>query len=160
MADEKKENGFSKFFKKIGKSISDSTREDKLSRAFRNKAHVQDFTIYTDDSSLLSLKEYFGILDDGKKEVTLYGDINDNDVPYSSILSTKTENSNELPRRFYLLERRVENIDIELEEKDENDNVVKNTYSRPVTIFTIDGDLKEVKVIKVKNTYYLKQEQK
>ena len=30
MADEKKENGFSKFFKKIGKSISDSTREDKL----------------------------------------------------------------------------------------------------------------------------------
>ena len=160
MADEKKENGFSKFFKKIGKSISDSTREDKLSRAFRNKAHVQDFTIYTDDSSLLSLKEYFGILDDGKKEVTLYGDINDNDVPYSSILSTKTENSNELPRRFYLLERRVENIDIELEEKDENDNVVKNTYSRPVTIFTIDGDLKEIKVIKVKNTYYLKQEQK
>ena len=105
MADEKKENGFSKFFKKIGKSISDSTREDKLSRAFRNKAHVQDFTIYTDDSSLLSLKEYFGILDDGKKEVTLYGDINDNDVPYSSILSTKTESSNELPRRFYLLER-------------------------------------------------------
>ena len=160
MADEKKENGCSKFFKKIGKSISDSTREDKLSRAFRNKAHVQDFTIYTDDSSLLSLKEYFGILDDGKKEVTLYGDINDNDVPYSSILSTKTESSNELPRRFYLLERRVENIDIELEEKDENDNVVKNTYSRPVTIFTIDGDLKEVKVIKVKNTYYLKQEQK
>mgnify|MGYP006330605759 FL=1 len=160
MADEKKENGFSKFFKKIGKSISDSTREDKLSRAFRNKAHVQDFTIYTDDSSLLSLKEYFGILDDGKKEVTLYGDINDNDVPYSSILSTKTESSNELPRRLYLLERRVENIDIELEEKDENDNVVKNTYSRPVTIFTIDGDLKEVKVIKVKNTYYLKQEQK
>ena len=108
----------------------------------------------------MSLKEYFGILDDGKKEVTLYGDINDNDVPYSSILSTKTESSNELPRRFYLLERRVENIDIELEEKDENDNVVKNTYSRPVTIFTIDGDLKEVKVIKVKNTYYLKQEQK
>lgn len=160
MADEKKENGFLKFFKKIGKSISDSTREDKLSRAFRNKAHVQDFTIYTDDSSLLSLKEYFGILDDGKKEVTLYGDINDNDVPYSSILSTKTESSNELPRRFYLLERRVENIDIELEEKDENDNVVKNTYSRPVTIFTIDDDLKEVKVIKVKNTYYLKQEQK
>lgn len=160
MADEKKENGFSKFFKKIGKSISDSTREDKLSRAFRNKAHVQDFTIYTDDSSLLSLKEYFGILDDGKKEVTLYGDINDNDVPYSSILSTKTKSSNELARRFYLLERRVENIDIELEEKDENDNVVKNTYSRPVTIFTIDGDLKEVKVIKVKNTYYLKQEQK
>ena len=102
----------------------------------------------------------YGILDDGKKEVTLYGDINDNDVPYSSILSTKTESSNELPRHFYLLERRVENIDIELEEKDENDNVVKNTYSRPVTIFTIDGDLKEVKVIKVKNTYYLKQEQK
>lgn len=160
MADEKKENGFSKFFKKIGKSISDCTREDKLSRAFRNKAHVQDFTIYTDDSSLLSLKEYFGILDDGKKEVTLYGDINDNDVPYSSILSTKTESDNELPRRFYLLERRVENIDIELEEKDENDNVVKNTYSSPVTIFTVDGDLKEVKVIKVKNTYYLKQEQK
>lgn len=160
MADEKKENGFSKFFKKIGKSISDSARDDKLSRAFRNKAHVQDFTIYTDDSSLLSLKEYFGILDDGKKEVTLYGDINDNDVPYSSILSTKTESDNELPRRFYLLERRVENIDIELEEKDENDNVVKNTYSRPVTIFTVDGDLKEVKVIKVKNTYYLKQEQK
>ena len=160
MADEKKENGFSKFFKKIGKSIADSTREDKLSRAFRNKAHVQDFTIYTDDSSLLSLKEYFGILDDGKKEVTLYGDINDNDVPYSSILSTKPESDNELPRRFYLLERRVENIDIELEEKDENDNVVKNTYSRPVTIFTVDGDLKEVKVIKVKNTYYLKQEQK
>ena len=124
MADEKKENGFSKLFKKIGKSITDSTREDKLSRAFRNKAHVQDFTIYTDDSSLLSLKEYFGILDDGKKEVTLYGDINDNDVPYSSILSTKTESSNELPRRFYLLERRVENIDIELEEKDENDNVI------------------------------------
>lgn len=158
--EEKKENGFSKFFKKIGKSISDSNREDKLAKAYRSRNGVQEFSIYTDSDSLFSIHTYYGTLDEGKKEVTLYTEVKEDDVPFSSVLSTIADGEKELPRRFYLLDRRVENIDIEIEEKDDKDNVIKNTYSRPVTVFTIDPDMKEVQVIKVKNTYYLKHEGK
>ncbi len=155
--EEKKENGFSKFFKKIGKSISDSNREDKLLKTYRERDNVQEFTIYTEES-LFAIRTYYGTIDEGKKEITIYGEIKEEDVPYSSILSTVTDSDKELPRRFYLLGRRTENVDVEIEEKDENDNAVKNTYTRPVTVFTVDPDMKEVKVIKVKNTYYLKHE--
>lgn len=155
--EEKKENGFSKFFKKIGKSITDSTREDKLERAYREKEGVQEFSIYTDES-LFSIRTYYGTIDDGKKEISIYGEIKEEDIPYSSILSTITDTDKELPRRFYLLTRRGEKVDVEIEEKDENDKAVKNTYTRPITVFSVDPDMKEVKVIKVKNTYYLKHE--
>ncbi len=154
---EKKENKFSKFFKKVGKSISDSNREDRLARAYREMKGVEEFNVYTDSESLFSTHNYYGVLDEANHEVTLYGDIKEEDIPFSSILSTIGDGEKVLPRRFYLLEKKSGTVDIELEEKDDNDKTVKNTYSRPTSIYTIDADVQEVKVIKVKNTYYLKK---
>ena len=155
---EKKENGFSKFFKKIGKNISDSQRESNIEHAFRDRKDVKEYNIYTDDSALFSTHSYYGILDEEKNQITVYGEIKETDVPYSSILSTIVEDADkELPKRYYIFGLTPSTIDVEIEEKDDKDNVVKNTYNRPTTILTLDPNVEEVKVVKVKNTYFVKK---
>lgn len=47
MPEEKKENGFTKFFHKVGKNISDANRESKLESAYTKDA--RKFSIYEDD---------------------------------------------------------------------------------------------------------------
>lgn len=159
MADEKKENSFSKFFKKIGKSIDDAARESRIESAFRALPGVEKLTIYADNGYLIA-KNFYGKIDDVSNQAVLYKEINDEDIPYSSILSTDDTDDKVVPKRYYVIDKKFDKMDIEVEEKDDNDKMVKNTYTRAVTILTLDPNLIEVKVIKARNSYYLVKEKK
>lgn len=155
---EKKPNWFSKTWGNIKKNVSDANRDSKIEDAFRAMDGVEDLVIYTSDSAFGS-KSYHGKIDDEKKEVLIFGDVTDEDVPYSSVLSTEVKDpDHELPRRFYVFEKRTESMDFTIEEKDDDDKVVKNTYPHNMTVLALDPNVEEVKVVKVKNTYYKKKE--
>ena len=77
MPEEKKENGFTKFFHKVGKNISDANRESKLESAYTKDA--RKFSIYEDDSAFGGISKYGKILDE--THVELYGELKDNDIP-------------------------------------------------------------------------------
>mgnify|MGYP006956010897 CR=1 FL=1 len=153
---EKKENGFSKFFKKRGKSISDSNRESKLEAAWKEKSGVQEFTLYVGNSAF-NTHSYYGTIDEEKNEALVYGKFNESDFPaYGCILSTiPADRDKELPKRFYVA--KIDNskmVSISIEENGDNDQKVTNTYERPATLISLDPSIREVQVIKVGNSYY------
>lgn len=158
--EKKKGNGFTNFFKKVGKSISDSNRESKIESTFRKEEGVKEYEIYTGNGLLAGSKSVYGKFDADKNEVVVFGEIKEEDVPYSSVLSTIPENPDkELPKRYYVIGLKPETVDVEIEEDDPNDSdkKVKNTYNRPATRISLDPNVVEVDVIKVKDTYYVKQ---
>lgn len=157
---EKKGNAFSNFFKKVGKNISDANRESKIESAWKKLDDVADFEIYTGAGLLNGFKTVYGKFDEAKNEVLVYGEFKDEDIPFSAILSTVPKNADkELPKRFYVTALAAEKVTVEIEETDPNDDgkKVKNSYERPATRISLDPEVKEVEVIKVKDTYYLKK---
>lgn len=148
--EEKKDNWFSKTFSKAKKAIEDTNRESKLESEYKKTA--TDLYVYT--GSLLPNVFSGKLKDDNTCEV--YGIIKSEDIPFSSVLEVKNENADS--KFFYITDLRHyedDKVDLTITEK-VNDQEVKNTYSRPVTIFTLNKDVKEVKVIKVKDRYFLK----
>lgn len=151
--EEKKDNWFSKTFSKAKKAIEDTNRESKLESEYKKVAI--DLYVYT--GSLLPNVFSGKLKDDNTVEV--YGIIKNEDIPYSSILEIKKDDNSKF---YYITELRHyedDKVDLTITEK-MNDQEVKNTYSRPVTYFTINSDVKEVKVIKVKDRYFLKLDKK
>lgn len=156
MAEEKKENGFSKFFHKVGKNISDANRENKLENKYREDAST--FEIYS-EGSFGSIVKYGKLIDDTHAEI--YGELKEDEIPYSSVLVIEPKDKDkELPKFFYVLENAhaEENmVTLKLKEKD-GDQEVENEYQRPLTILTLDSDIKEVHVVKVRGKYILCKE--
>ena len=155
---DKKENGFTKFFKKRGKSISDSNREAKLETAWKQTEGVREFTLYVGNGAF-NTHTYYGKLDEEKKEALVYGKFNESDFPaYGCILSTiPADRDKELPKRFYVA--KIDNtqmVKVTIEENGENNQKMSNTYERSATLLTLDPSIREVEVIKAGNTYYEK----
>lgn len=158
MPEEKKENGFTKFFHKVGKNISDANRESKLESAYTKNS--RKFSIYEDDFAFGGISKYGKILDE--THVELYGELKDNDIPFSSILVIEPEDKDkELPKFFYVVSKKQDENDLvslKIKEK-ENDKEVENEYKRPVTILTLDPEVQEVRVIRVNKRYFLRKEE-
>ena len=158
MSEEKKENGFSKFFHKVGKNISDANRESKLESTYKENA--RSFSIYEENATFGASTKYGKIIDE--THVELYGELKDNQIPFSSILVIEPQDKDkELPKFFYVIsEKQDENdvVTLKIKEK-ENDKEVENEYKRPVTILTLDPEVKEVRVIKVNKKYFLRKEE-
>ncbi len=158
---EKKENGFSKFFHKVGKSISDASRDSKLESLYKENA--QELSIYLEDASFLSgsLTKYGKFLDE--THVEIYGTLGEKEIPFSSVLVVEPKDKDkELPKYYYVVSSKHDENDLvslKLKEKID-DKEVENEYKKPVTILTLDPEVKEVKVIKVRNTYFLRKEGK
>ncbi|HBE98656.1 MAG TPA: hypothetical protein DDW18_01210 [Firmicutes bacterium] len=158
MSEKKKENGFTKFFQKVGKSISDANRESKLENAYTKDA--RKFSIYEDDSTFGGISKYGKILDE--THVELYGELKDNDIPFSSVLVIEPKDKDkELPKFFYVVAKKHDENDLvslKIKEKEE-EKEVENEYKRPVTILTLDPGVQEVQVIKVNKKYFLRKEE-
>lgn len=158
MSEEKKENGFTKFFHKVGKNISDANRESKLESAYKENA--RQFSIYEENATFGGSTKYGKIIDE--THVELYGELKDNQIPFSSVLVIEPQDKDkELPKFFYVVsEKQDENdvVTLKIKEK-EDDKEVENEYKRPVTILTLDPEVKEVRVIKVNKKYFLRKEE-
>lgn len=158
---EKKENGFSKFFHKVGKSISDASRDSKLESLYKEGAN--EYSIYLEDASFLSssLTKYGKFIDE--THVEIYGEVGEKEIPFSSVLVIEAKDKDkELPKYYYVVSAKHDENDfvtLKLKEK-VDDKEVENEYKKPVSILTLDPEVKEVKVIKVRNTYFLRKEEK
>lgn len=154
---EKKGNWFSKTWGNIKKSVSDSNRESNLENEYRKTA--KNFSIYT--GGLLPTTKY-GKINEEAKTAEIYGEVKEDEIPYSCILCVEPENKDkELPKYYYVLGHKHEESDVvtlKIKEK-VDDKEVENEYQRPLTILSLDPEMIEVKVIKVKDTYYLKKEE-
>ncbi len=159
--EEKKENGFKKFFKNIGKNISDSSRESKLEKTYEEGCDTT-FEVFQEGAT-------FGMGSGSKKgklidetHLEIYGDVKKEDYPFSSILVIEPKDKDkELPKFFYVCEAKHEdsnNVTLKLTEK-VDDKEVENEYTRPVSIITLDKDVKEVRVIKAHDKYFLRKEE-
>lgn len=155
--EEKKQSGWSKFWHKVGKSISDASREAELETVYRKEANVLD--IYM-GGAFNTLTKYGKMIDETHAE--FYGLLGEEDkIPYSSVLAVNPKEKGD-PKLFYITEVKHEEKDtvtLKLKEK-VDDKEVENEYIRPLTILTLDPNLREVKVIKVKDRYFLKKEEK
>lgn len=153
---EKKGNWFSKTWGNIKKNVSDSNRESKLENEYKNNA--LEFQIY-EEGAFGSTTKYGKLLEDGKAEI--YGELKEDEIPYSSVLVIEPKDKDkELPKFFYIVgtSHAEENVvTLKIKEKD-GDNEVENEYTRPLTILTLENDIKEVHVIKVHGKYILKKE--
>lgn len=142
---EKKDNWFSKTFNKMKKGVEDANREGKLENEYRKDA--DELSLY--NGGLLPKTYYGKVKDDNTCEV--YGVIESNDVEFSSVLEVK--------EKFYYVTAvkhdDADKVDLTITEK-VDDKEVKNTYSRPVTIFTLNPETTQVDVVKVKDKYFLK----
>lgn len=154
---EKKGNWFTKTWGNIKKGVSDSNRESNLEKEYCKDAKT--FTVYT--GSLLTKTFHGKVYEDGKS-AEVYGEVEDDELPYSCVLCVEPENTDkELPKYFYVLGHKHEEanmVTLKIKEKVE-DKEVENEYQRPLTILTLDPEMVEVKVIKVHDTYYLKKEE-
>lgn len=154
MAEEKKEPGkFKKFFQNVGKNISDANRENKLESKYKEDA--SEFNIYS-EGAFGCIVKYGKLVDDTHAEI--YGELKEDEIPYSSVLVIEPKDKDkELPKFFYVLEaaHAEENvITLKIKEK-VDDKEVENEYQRPLTILTLDADIKEVHVVKVHGKYIL-----
>lgn len=139
MAEEKKEGFFSKF----KKSINDSARESSIEAEFQRENET--CTVYT-GSGLFDSKEVYGKMDENAMTMTIYGKF---DFPYSSILLRGA-------KAYYIISCKHDETDtVEVTIKEDEKS---NTYTRQATILSLDPEVKEVKVIKVKDTFYLKKD--
>jgi|GEM_PF-1692705 len=158
----KKQNWFSKTWNKMKTDISDSNRESKIESAYKKEAGVKELTAYTGLSSF-SAKTLYGKLDVEGSKAVVFGELSDEEVPFSSVLSTNPENPDkELPKRFYIVGKKPVDLSVTIEETDPNDDkkTVNNTYVRKGTELELDPAVEEVEVIKVKETYYRKKKAK
>lgn len=147
--EEKKENWFSKTFSKVKKGIEDTNREGKLENEYRKDA--LEFSVYT--GGLLSNTYYGKLKDDNTAEV--YGILTEENVPFSSVLEVEKDGKKNLYYISSIKHYDDDQVKLTIKEK-VNDKEVDNTYSRPVSILTLDSNMQEVDVIKVHDKYYLK----
>lgn len=156
---EKKGNWFSKTWGKMKKSVADSNREGSLEKKYKENA--RQFSIYTGGFSSLTK---WGKLDEEKLTAEIYGTLKDDkEIPFSSILVLEPKDKDkELPKFFYITGAKHEDSDkVSLTIKEKvDDKEVENTYERPLTILSLNKDVKEVNVIKVHDKYFLKLDEK
>lgn len=154
---EKKGNWFSKTWGNIKKNVSDSNRESKLEEEYRKNA--VDFKIYVEGEFGSSTK-YGKLIDDSHAEI--YGELKEDEIPYSSVLVIEPKDKDkELPKFFYVVatsHSENDNVTLKIKEKTDDKEEVENEYARPLTILTLENDIKEVHVIKVHGKYILKKE--
>lgn len=147
--EEKKENWFSKTFTKVKKGIEDTNREGKLENEYRKDAI--ELSIYT--GGLLANTFYGKMREDNTCEI--YGILKEEDIPFSSVLEVEKDKNKTL---YYITSMRHyddDKVALSIHEK-VNDQDVENKYERPITILSLNPDMKEVDVIKVHDKYYLK----
>lgn len=159
--DEKKENGFKKFFKNIGKNISDSSREAKLEKHYDDKAEIT-FEIFKEGATFgMGSGNIKGKLID-ENHIEIYGEAKKEDYPFSSVLVVEPKDKDkELPKFYYVTDVKHEEKDVvtlKLVEKID-DKEVENEYTRPVSIISLDSSVKEVRVIKAHDKYFLRLEE-
>lgn len=154
---EKKGNWFSKTWGNIKKNVSDSNRESKLEEEYRKNA--VDFKIYVEGEFGSSTK-YGKLIDDSHAEI--YGELKEDEIPYSSVLVIEPKDKDkELPKFFYVVATshgENDNVTLKIKEKTDDKEEVENEYTRPLTILTLENDIKEVHVIKVHGKYILRKE--
>ncbi len=159
--EEKKENGFKKFFKNIGKNISDSSREAKLEKLYNDNAEIT-FEVFKEGAAFgMGTGNIKGKFID-ETHIEIYGEAKKEDYPYSAVLVVEPKDKDkELPKFFYVLDVKHEEKDtvtLKLKEKID-DKEVENEYVRPVSIVSLDPSVKEVRVIKAHDKYFLRLEE-
>ncbi|MFA6829865.1 MAG: hypothetical protein WCR67_04105 [Bacilli bacterium] len=148
---EKKKGGF---WSGIKKSFSDTNREAKIQSSW-DKNH-DEVEIY-EGCGLFNLQSFMGEINKENMTVTILGEI---DIPYSSVLVKRPKNTNtELPEFYYVIKCQSSSDTMVKVKITEDDKEVE--YERQATILTLDKNIHEIKVVKVKDTYFpLKEEVK
>ena len=154
---EKKDNWFKKTWGKMKTSIDNSARESNLEKKYRENA--DSFEIYTGNTAFNTSVTKYGKLDEEGLKAEIYGTLEKDEIPFSSILVVEPKDKDkDLPKFFYITAAKHDDADkvsLTITEK-VDDKDVENTYERPLTILTLAKDVKEVKVIKVHDKYYQK----
>jgi hypothetical protein len=154
MADEKEKEKKPGFWSKLKKDISDSNRESNIEHAYNDKA--TEVEVYV-GNQVFNEKTYHGMFDAEKKTITVFGVV---DIPYSSVLVKRPANPDkELPVFYYVVGCKHDDSIKVKATITENDKPVD--YERPATLLTLDPQVEEIKVVKVKDTFFrLKEEPK
>lgn len=138
------------FFAKFKKSVSDSFAEANVEAAYR-KAH-RNFSLYTGEGVFAIVKNLYGELAEDGKSALVYGE---QDVPYGSVLVLEPRDKDtELPKFFYAVgieKNPTLTVSVAVKKDDAVETVV-----RPATLIHLDADVKEVKVVKVGEKYFLR----
>ncbi len=139
MAEEKKDGFLNKFKKKFNSVVL----ENSLEIAF-NKAN-DSFYLYT-GNDLFDGKLMHGKLDLENNTLLVYGIV---DAPYGSMIVDEKKD-----HYFYVTKvDHDESINVTVKTVEDGK---ENIYTRQGTLFTLDSDVKEVKVIKVEDKYFLR----
>ncbi len=151
--EEKKKEGW---WAKTKKSFSDSNRESKIQSAWE-KAHDM-VEIYTGNEGMLSsAKTFYGEIDEENNRIHVWGKVEE--VPYSSVLVKWPKDSDkELPKYWYVIE--IIDDDSTKCKATITEDEKEVEYEREGSVIVLDPNVREVPVIKVKNTYFLKLDEK
>lgn len=131
--EEKKENVFSKFWKKTKQTVNDSILEIKIESKFKNDN--SSFNIYGADDIV---------------PLIVYGSINDNKALVYGKVETEVNNIlvDDNDKAYFVNSLIDSTVDVVV------DGV---TYTREATIIVLDENVEEVKVIKAGKKYYLQK---
>ncbi len=139
MAEEKKDGFFNKLKKKVNSVILDNSLEIAY-----NKAN-DSFYLYSGDN-LFDGKLLHGKIDLENKTLLAYGSI---DAPYSSMIV------DEKNKQYYYVTKVEHDENVQVTIKIIEDGK-ENIYTHQGTLFSLNSDVKEVKVIKVEDKYFLR----
>ncbi len=139
MAEEKKENWFSKVKKKVSALSLDTQIEAQFN------IDNESYQIY-EGTGILNSKQVFGILDRDKNTFLTLGVV---DASYSSILADEDKNE------YYYITKVDHSENIKVTVKLTEDEK-QTEYTRQGTLFTLNPGTKKVDVVKVKDNYFLK----
>ena len=130
---EKKENAFSRFWKKTKQSVNDAVLENKIRSAYE-KAHTE-FTIYEKDALLPS--RVYGEVQNGV--LTVFGKVEAK--PYSVVIAENAEAT-----AYYA---------VGTSETTVRSMVEGVEYEREGTAITLDEKVEEVRVVKAGKRYFI-----
>jgi hypothetical protein len=133
---EEKPNAFKKWWSSTKKSVNDSILESKIESAYKEAHHRYD--VYTFGSSLFNSSSVYGDIADGS--LIYWGE--DKIASDSVIVDTKDN------KAYYAKDSSTVTV---------SSTVDKDVYERKGTKIALDANVKEVKVIKANDRYFLYQ---
>lgn len=136
--EEKKESGWKKFWAGAKKSIDDSLLESRLQSAYNDKKAA--FTVYSENGGLLGGKTLRGTLDGNELVYYIHND--EKGVQPDTVLVQDSDK-----KAFYVVKCEKKTVIINYDGQD---------YEREGYRLELNPDVKEVRVIKAGDKYYLK----
>ena len=135
--EEKKQSGWSKFWAGAKKSLDDSLLESRLQTEWNDKKG--SFTVYSANNSIFGGKTFRGTLEGNS--LVYYVNKDEKGVELNTVLV-----EDETKKAFYVVKCEKQAVIIHYEDKD---------YEREGYRLELNPDVKEVKVIKAGDKYYL-----